>query len=124
MPSASSVRDKRKPYRCPRAITPHNERADMILSTLRTEPIASTLPNEPIDPIEKIDPTEPIDMNEFLHPIHKMEFVEAMLHLDEFADLGMKISFDVGSMKSEVGSEVGSIYATARRLHCACSAMQ
>ena len=101
MPSASSVRDKRKPYRCPRAITPHNERADMILSTLRNEPIASTLPNEPIDPIEKIDPTDPIDMNEFLHPIHKMEFVEAMLHLDEFADLGMKISFDVGS---EVGS--------------------
>ena len=80
-PSASSVREKRQSYRFPRAITPHNERADMILSTLRNEPIASTLPNEPIDPI---------DMNEFLHPIHKMELVEAMLHLDEFTDLDMK----------------------------------
>jgi hypothetical protein len=81
------VREKRQFYRCPRAITPHHERADMILSTLRNEPIASTLPN---DPIEKIDPTEPIDMNEFLHPIHKIELVEAMLHLDKFADLDMK----------------------------------
>ncbi len=30
------------------------------------------------------------DMNEFSQPIHKIEFVEAMLHLDEFADLDMK----------------------------------
>ena len=62
----------------------------MILSTLRNEPIASTLPNEPIDPIERIDPTDPIDMNEFLHPIHKMELVEAMLHLDDDVNLGIK----------------------------------
>ena len=67
----------------------------MILSTLRNEPIARTLPNEPIDPIEKIDPTDPIDMNEFLHPIHKMELVEAMLHLDDDVNLGIKISFSM-----------------------------
>jgi len=88
LPSVCPVRDTRQFYRFPRAITPHNARADMILSTLKNEPIASTLPNEPIDPIEKIDPTEPIDMNEFLHPIHKMELVEAMLHLED-DDLGI-----------------------------------
>ncbi len=100
VPSASSVRDKRKPYRFPRDITPHNARADMILSTLKNEPIASTLPNEPIDPIEKIDPTDPIDMNEFLHPIHKIEFVEAMLHFDEDTDLDTKISFNILQLPS------------------------